>query len=746
MSRHQESWEDLQGVLRAAEGYLRVIAAMQLPFEASISIEQQALAKSRLLVDDLNLPARSLPVAEPVHDDATDEILHFAAQPQAPAAQPPTKIPLDEGPDESVSLESPSDEVERHFDPAKLVQIEDHADSTEDHPSDGPIDFDSLVQVDEPEQPAPKGKFPTPAATPAKPADDFSHLIQTDDDVSVADDLGDIDDVVDLGTDEAEPGLAYDDPTPTPVRRAASPPIPVAARPLPPSAPAGRGGNPEDGDVVVLEEDDDVEVTSPRVNFAAAASILKDIEHDEPSEEFPRGGHDDDESTLVSKAEDVERVVAELTRAAKAPGTAVASIDGGPKGKRPSGGREDFDLIGGDEEESVIGDLSRDFTDPGLLRDPDSDLDDPPSQDEVILMKSEGLPRTTPKATPAPAPKVATPGPLPKIVAPKGATPAPGSPRAAMPTAVKPAGAAAARTGGAAVATGPSGVSRPGAAVSAGASARASSVLGGDVPTIREGKTAKPVAAAIQISAAPQGNKAPAGKILGHEEEEELLEIGDVEDYDPEAAEGMDHDKGFSLDVEEYEEVIEEVEEEDDDHDPEAAPPPKPTTQAPRGPSANELVAQMNAARGAAEAGDNHGAIGLYGDILDASPDHLEAYVSRGRIYLDLGDFARAMSDFTAAEDLAPDSPEPQVAVGDLYFARKDYRKAIDCFNVALQLKPDHAMAFCRRGISHYYRKNYDEALQDLNKSFKLDGNIPNIQTYIAMAKKKASPAAAAKR
>ena len=89
------------------------------------------------------------------------------------------------------------------------------------------------------------------------------------------------------------------------------------------------------------------------------------------------------------------------------------------------------------------------------------------------------------------------------------------------------------------------------------------------------------------------------------------------------------------------------------------------------------------------------------------------------------------------AEDLDSSSPEPQIAIGDLYFARKDYRKAIEYFDAALEMSPDHAMAYCRRGISHYYRKSYDLALDDLNRAEQLDDDIPNIGTYISMAKKK---------
>jgi tetratricopeptide (TPR) repeat protein len=132
-----------------------------------------------------------------------------------------------------------------------------------------------------------------------------------------------------------------------------------------------------------------------------------------------------------------------------------------------------------------------------------------------------------------------------------------------------------------------------------------------------------------------------------------------------------------------------------------------------------------------------HTAAELFSDVLDIDQDNIEAHLGRGRIYLDLGDFARAMSDFTVAEDLAPSSPEPQVAIGDMYFARKDYRKAIEYFDAAIGMSPDHAMAHCRRGISHYYRKSYGRAVDDLTRAQRLDGTIPNIKTYVAMAKKK---------
>ncbi|MCB9695784.1 MAG: tetratricopeptide repeat protein [Alphaproteobacteria bacterium] len=270
---------------------------------------------------------------------------------------------------------------------------------------------------------------------------------------------------------------------------------------------------------------------------------------------------------------------------------------------------------------------------------------------------------------------------------------------------------------------------RPAAAVGVGTGG----LYGGaTVPTIRDSDDPRPRAAAVQLGAGGAG-----GRMLGLEEEEEPIEIGAAEDYDPDYddSDQEEGEGGFSLQVQEYEEVYEEEEEELEEYEDDEVIEQR--NEPPPGPSAAELQALFQQAHNTATNGDLQAGADLFSDLIDQDPDNVDAHVARGRLYLDLGDYSRAMSDFMVAEDLAPDSPEPQVAIGDLYFARKDYRKAIDFFNIALELSPDHPMAFCRRGISHYYRKNYPEAVADLLKAQKLDPDIPNIQTYVSMAKKK---------
>ena len=150
--------------------------------------------------------------------------------------------------------------------------------------------------------------------------------------------------------------------------------------------------------------------------------------------------------------------------------------------------------------------------------------------------------------------------------------------------------------------------------------------------------------------------------------------------------------------------------------------------------SSQQLTELLARCQGAIDEGEIHEAIALYSAALDADPNHFEACLGRGRLYLDLGDYARAMSDFMGANNLNPENPEPRVAMGDLYFSRKDYRRAIEYFNEAITMSPQHSMAHCRRGLSHYYRKNFDEALTDLTAAKQLDPTLHHLDTYIVNA------------
>jgi tetratricopeptide (TPR) repeat protein len=261
------------------------------------------------------------------------------------------------------------------------------------------------------------------------------------------------------------------------------------------------------------------------------------------------------------------------------------------------------------------------------------------------------------------------------------------------------------------------------------------------LPMIKDPRAARPVAAAIQLT--------PQGDALGVVGLDYLDEIRVPMESAGEEYELDDGDSdGFSIasmemETEEVESDEPEVEQprlqlggdepSNDDPDELNAASLRPVEEVDKA----QLAALMKTAQEALEQGDLTNAATAYTDLLDLKPDHVDAFLGRGRCWLDLGDYAAAMSDFQKAEDLDPNGPEPLVAMGELFFARKDYTRAIEFFDSAIEVDANHAMARCRRGISYYYKKSYREAFLDLQKAYTLDPDIPNIRKYVQMAIKK---------
>lgn len=216
--------------------------------------------------------------------------------------------------------------------------------------------------------------------------------------------------------------------------------------------------------------------------------------------------------------------------------------------------------------------------------------------------------------------------------------------------------------------------------------------------------------------------------MLGADPEPEALEIGDAADYGEEVDDERD-DATFGIGVVEYE--YEEPSEIGPAPVPEAAPVPELVL-----PTEEELVTMLQRAATLGERDMAQGAH-VYGDVLDADHERVAAYLGRGQLLLNMADYTGAISDFLRAEALAPGDPEIQAALGELYFTRKDYRRAITYCDNALELHTDHAFALHRRGMSHFYRKDYAQAQADLQKAKTLDTSLPNVDTYISLAKKK---------
>jgi hypothetical protein len=147
----------------------------------------------------------------------------------------------------------------------------------------------------------------------------------------------------------------------------------------------------------------------------------------------------------------------------------------------------------------------------------------------------------------------------------------------------------------------------------------------------------------------------------------------------------------------------------------------------------DQLFDTITEAISALNQGNLRRAHGLFSDVLDWIPDHIEARLARGRCNRDMGDTAGAMSDFLRAQKKAPHASAPHIDIGDLFFARKDYSRAIAHYSDALSIEPTLALTLCRRGICHHYKRQPDRAIDDLRAAQRIDPEMPNIERYIHM-------------
>jgi tetratricopeptide (TPR) repeat protein len=671
--------------LRAAEALVRAEAARVLPWSSMLAIERHAdLAAAAWLAGEGwgAAPAVAEPEpeafdAEPIEPDLVETLAPVAAVAAVAAAAAPLQAMSQRFVEEDTLDEETVIEEDFDLDDTGPASFSD--DPTQEEPASVVLPLELPAIEDEPTFVV---EDPTPYVTNVAPAQSAPSYVIEDEPSYVIESDEEEDLLVEV--DEPEPPRAAYDPNlsyvsfeePEVEAEAEPAPLPAALRPAPPAHTDSYVRFDDDGAV----DDDDATAGNLQRPVAPPPLEVEELDIDEPS--FSDVGQDalvtmDDRDTMLHDALSQPSDVIE-------------------------DGMESFDLMPDiSDEEPVLADEEVTLVHGLDELAPSSDLEessDDPSSSEVLMNR----------ASPKPAPR--TSGSTPAAAAARGASAQPAAPRVAPPPRVAPA-AAAPRV----------------APAAAAASPRVTSGLYGNsaVPTIREGNEPAPKAAAVQLNSGGAG-----GRMVGLEEEIEPIPIASAEDY----GEVIDYSNaGLSIELQEYEE--EEVEE----PEPAPAPPPK-VYEEPVGPSPAEIKQMYATAQKAAELGQLQEAADLFSDVIDADENHLDAHVARGRLYLDLGDYARAMSDFMVAEEIDEASPEPQVAIGDLYFHRKDYRKAIDYFNAALQMSPNHAMAFCRRGISHYYRKNYKEALDDLERANKLDPDIPNISSFISMAKRKSVP------
>ena len=123
------------------------------------------------------------------------------------------------------------------------------------------------------------------------------------------------------------------------------------------------------------------------------------------------------------------------------------------------------------------------------------------------------------------------------------------------------------------------------------------------------------------------------------------------------------------------------------------------------------------------------GAIKLYTEAIELSPNNYLAYLFRSSTYLTLKKYEQVIQDSNKVIELNPNAPKiylAHVCIGSAYSGLNQFDKALQAFNEALKLNPDEdfkAIIYSFRGAIYVILKNYAQALEDCNKLIQLNPN-----------------------
>jgi tetratricopeptide (TPR) repeat protein len=107
-------------------------------------------------------------------------------------------------------------------------------------------------------------------------------------------------------------------------------------------------------------------------------------------------------------------------------------------------------------------------------------------------------------------------------------------------------------------------------------------------------------------------------------------------------------------------------------------------------------------------------------------PDLVDAYLMRGRSYVEQSDPEKALRDFSKVIELRPSDPVGWTARGAAYLELNNFPAAIADASQAIAVSPQHAPAYTLRGSA--VRKSGDpkRAIADFDRAVKLDPSAKN--------------------
>jgi tetratricopeptide (TPR) repeat protein len=121
-----------------------------------------------------------------------------------------------------------------------------------------------------------------------------------------------------------------------------------------------------------------------------------------------------------------------------------------------------------------------------------------------------------------------------------------------------------------------------------------------------------------------------------------------------------------------------------------------------------------------AKRGNKAGAVTDLSEVIRLDPSNIDAYIRRGRIFLEMANYAEARLDFDVAIAKRPNDPSLLFNRAQTHFLTGDYPGTIVDADLLLHRLPDNAGAYFLRSQAKQKLERFDEALSDINTAIQL--------------------------
>lgn len=125
---------------------------------------------------------------------------------------------------------------------------------------------------------------------------------------------------------------------------------------------------------------------------------------------------------------------------------------------------------------------------------------------------------------------------------------------------------------------------------------------------------------------------------------------------------------------------------------------------------------------------NQEGAVADLNQSITLSPQKVELFNKRARIFLRVSQLQAAEYDINHAFKLQPDNNETLALRGGLYFKLNRHDKALQDLNKAISRDKNNALAYFYRGAVEFRLKNFKSAIEDYTTAIKL--NPSNLAAY----------------